>query len=321
MDLSVFDLFRIGIGPSSSHTVGPMRAAGFLIEKLRKHGYFDRVGHIGVELFGSLASTGRGHHTDRAIVWGLLGERPDTIDPAREDELYEAVVSTGRLLLGGEREIPFSPAQDIVFRPEERLPYHPNGMRFTIEDAAGGRLYRKVFYSIGGGFIVGHKTARDDQLKKEHPDLPWGFDSGREMLEMARRSGLSISQMVFENEKVWRSPEAIEAGLDRIHDTMQGCIERGFRVRGVLPGRLGLERRAPDLHDRLSRQDEGAFTDPWRSSTGSACTHWPSTRRTPPAGAWSPLRRTGRRGSFRPSCATRRSSCPIAGKRGTGRSS
>jgi len=262
MELSVLELFRIGIGPSSSHTVGPMRAAGFLLEKLKKHGYFDRVENIEVELFGSLASTGRGHHTDRAIVWGLLGEKPETIDPGREEELWRGVVDSGRLLLGGEREIRFRPEEDIRFREDEVLPYHPNGMRFTVEDGTGRQLYRKVFYSIGGGFIVGHKTARDDRLKKVRPDLPWGFSSGREMLEMASRSGLAISEMVFENEKAWRSAEEVEAGLDRINDTMNRCVERGFTVRGVLPGRLRVERRAPDLHDRLSRQNEGAFGDP-----------------------------------------------------------
>jgi len=262
MELSVFDLFKIGIGPSSSHTVGPMRAAGFLVEKLRKHGYFERTGRLRVELFGSLASTGRGHNTDKAIVWGLLGERPETIDPAREQELFRAAAEAGSLLLGGEREIPFSPEEDIIFREDEQLPFHPNGMRFTVEDGQDHTLYRKIFYSIGGGFIVGHKTARDDQLKRESTELPWDFNSGREMLEMARRSGLPISQMVFENEKAWHGPEEIEAGLDRIHDTMQRCVERGFTIRGVLPGRLHVRRRAPDLYERLSRQNEGAFADP-----------------------------------------------------------
>ncbi len=262
MALSVFDIFKIGIGPSSSHTVGPMRAAGFLLDKLRKHGLFERTGHLTVELFGSLASTGRGHNTDKAIVWGLLGEKPDTIDPGQEDVLYQTVAKNGSLSLGGTRQIRFSPAEDILFREDEQLPFHPNGMRFTVDDGAGNELYRKVFYSIGGGFIVGHKTARDDQLKKSSPSLPYGFNSGREMLEMAHASGLAISGMVFENEKTWRSPEQIEAGLDRINDTMQRCVERGFTIRGVLPGRLKVRRRAPDLYERLSRQNEGAFGDP-----------------------------------------------------------
>ncbi|NOZ93231.1 MAG: L-serine ammonia-lyase [Acidobacteria bacterium] len=262
MELSVFDLFKIGIGPSSSHTVGPMRAGAFLVEKLRKHGLFGRVKHIRVELFGSLASTGKGHNTDKAIVWGLLGEHPDTIDPAQEEPLYQAVVDTGSLLLGGERRIRFAPGEDLTFRENELLPFHPNGMRFTVEDAHGAELYRKVFYSIGGGFIVGNKTARDDQLTKESTRLPWDFNSGAEMLEMAHRSGLPISKMIFENERAWRSAEEIGAGLDRIHDTMQACVERGFTVRGDLPGRLRVERRAPDLYERLSRQNEGAFADP-----------------------------------------------------------
>ncbi len=262
MALSIFELFKIGIGPSSSHTVGPMRAGAFLVEKLRKHGYFDRVEHLEVELFGSLASTGRGHNTDKAVVWGLQGEKPETIDPSREEELYRSVVESESLLLGGEREISFSPGRDIIFRGDELLPFHPNGMRFTAEDSRGARLYRKIFYSIGGGFIVGHKTARDDQLKKEDTRLAWNFDSGRKMLEMAHSSGLSISEMVFENEKAWRSPVEIEAQLDLIHDTMQRCIEAGFTARGHLPGRLRVRRRAPDLYDRLSHQNEGAFADP-----------------------------------------------------------
>ncbi len=262
MALSVFDIFKIGIGPSSSHTVGPMRAAAFLVEKLKKHGLFDRAAHIRVELFGSLASTGKGHNTDKAIVWGLLGEKPDTIDPAQEDALYRRVAGSGSLRLGGQRKIHFSPDRDIVFHENEQLPAHPNGMRFTLADTDGHTIYRKIFYSIGGGFIVGRKTAQSDQLKKSSPSLPYGFSSGKQMLNMAHASGLTISEMVFENEKAWRNPSEIEAGLDRIDDTMQRCIERGFTIRGVLPGRLHVQRRAPALFERLSRQNEGAFGDP-----------------------------------------------------------
>jgi L-serine dehydratase len=137
MDLSIFDIFKIGIGPSSSHTVGPMRAANFLLTKLKKHSMFERVAQIRCELYGSLASTGRGHHTDRAVIWGLQGEEPETIDPDLKEGLFEKVVSGGELMLGGEREIDFVPDRDIVFRPDELLPFHPNGMLFTVFDTAG----------------------------------------------------------------------------------------------------------------------------------------------------------------------------------------
>ena len=137
MELSVFDLFKVGMGPSSSHTVGPMRAAGFLLEKLRRHALFERTARIRCDLYGSLASTGRGHHTDRAVVWGLLGEFPETIEPDRQGPLFDGVVASGRLLLGGERRIEFDPGSDIAFRSDERLPFYPNGMRFTVFDGGG----------------------------------------------------------------------------------------------------------------------------------------------------------------------------------------
>jgi len=262
MNLSIFDLFKIGIGPSSSHTVGPMRAAAFLVEKLKKHGVFDRIERIQVELFASLASTGRGHNTDRAIVWGLLGETPENIDPSREEELYGEVLQGKHLLLGGQRQIPFSPIEDIVFKPDEHLPFHPNGMRFTVSDSEGRNLYEKVFYSIGGGFIVGAKTARDDQLIKNTTSVAYPFESAAELLELCRKKRWSIGRLVFENELTWRSVAEIRSGLDRLHRVMSQCIERGFSIRGILPGCLKVSRRAPDLHEELSRQNEGAFGDP-----------------------------------------------------------
>jgi L-serine dehydratase len=262
MELSVFDIFKIGIGPSSSHTMGPMRAANFLLAKLKKHGLFEQAARIRCELYGSLASTGKGHWTDRAITWGLQGEEPETMDLDRQTELFEGVAAAGELRLGGERNIAFAPDRDIVFKPDELLPYHPNGMLFTVWDAAGTELYTKHFYSIGGGFIVGQKTARADQLIKHPVRVKHPFASGDELLEITRDTGKSIAEVIYANERAWRSSEEIEAGLTRIDATMNACVERGFTRRGKLPGALGTRRRAPDLHDDLTHQHEGAFGDP-----------------------------------------------------------
>jgi len=261
MDISVFDLFKIGIGPSSSHTVGPMRAAGFLLEKLEKHRLFDRVTGIRCELFGSLASTGRGHHTDRAIIWGLQGEAPETIDPDREAPLYDGVVASGELLLGGRRAIGFVPDRDLIFKPDELLPFHPNGMRFTIF-SGDEPIFVKEFYSIGGGFIVGRKTARDDRLIKNPVTVEFPFDSGDSLLELTRRTGKSIAEIVFANEHAWRSTEEIEAGLEKIRQTMNDCIDRGCRTPGELDGPMRVRRRAPELFETLRRENERAFSDP-----------------------------------------------------------
>jgi L-serine dehydratase len=255
MDLSVFDIFKIGIGPSSSHTVGPMRAANFLLVKLKKHGYFDSTARIRCELYGSLASTGRGHHTDRAVIWGLQGEEPETIDPDRQDELYEKVIGSNELVLGGERAIEFVPDRDIVFRPDELLPFHPNGMLFTAFKESGDEIFAKQFYSIGGGFIVGHKTAEADQLIKNPPKVEHPFSSGDELLDIARATGKSIAEIVLANEHAWLTTDEIEAGLERIRTTMNDQS-------GELPGTFGLRRRAPALHETLTRQDEGAYGDP-----------------------------------------------------------
>ena len=262
MDLSVFDIFKIGIGPSSSHTVGPMRAAGFLLTKLRKHGLLDRAARIRCELYGSLASTGRGHRTDRAVVWGLQGEQPETIDPARQDPLYEEVAGSGELELAGGRTISFLPERDIVFKPDELLPFHPNGMLFTVFDDRDREIFVKEFYSIGGGFIVGHKTAEADRLIKNPVQVTYPFTSGQQLLEIAHETGLTIAEIVYRNEQVWRPAADVDAGLETIRRTMNECIERGFGQRGQLPGPLGIKRRAPALHDTLTRQDEGAYGDP-----------------------------------------------------------
>ena len=262
MELSVFDIFKIGIGPSSSHTMGPMRAAGFLLVKLDNHGLFDRTQRIQCELFGSLAATGRGHHTDRAVIWGLMGEAPDTIEPNDQAPLYQRVVSSGELNLGGRRTIEFLPDRDIVFKPEEQLPHHPNGMRFTIFDSGGAEIHVKQFYSIGGGFVVGDTTAENDQLIKEPVEVEYPYSSCDELLEIARATGKGIAEIVLTNELAWRSSEEIEVGLEKIQATMNACIERGCRTEGVLPGGMKIERRAPALHRALTTENEQAFGDP-----------------------------------------------------------
>ncbi len=262
VELSVFDLYRIGIGPSSSHTVGPMRAAKMLVGKLRKHGVLGKVQRLEVTLFGSLGATGRGHHTDRAVVWGLLGEEPETIDPATKEELFARVVASGQLLLDREQAVAFVPDRDIVLRADEALPLHPNGMRFRALDAGGAVLYTKQFYSVGGGFVVGRKTAEADQLVWGADEVPYPYRSGAELVATARRESLSIADLVLANESARRPLADVRTGLDRIHQTMQECVERGFVNRGTLPGRLGVKRRAPELHEALQSQSEGAHADP-----------------------------------------------------------
>jgi L-serine dehydratase len=262
MDISVFDLYKIGIGPSSSHTVGPMRAGRFLCDKLRRHGLFKRVAHIRVELYASLASTGRGHHTDRAIVWGLLGEDPETIALDRQEPLWSEVERSGRLHLGGERDIAFRPAEDIVFKPSERLPHHPNGMRFLVSDGSGEVFYTKDFYSIGGGFIVGNKTAGADTLIKQPVPVPRPFRSAAELLRVAARDGVTIAGVMLDNEAARRPAEEVRAGLDRIHRAMSECIDHGLEQRGTLPGSLAVRRRASQLYDTLRSLNENALTDP-----------------------------------------------------------
>ncbi len=262
MNLSIFDLYKIGIGPSSSHTVGPMRAAKFLCRKLKNHGLFQRVARIQVELFGSLASTGKGHHTDRALVWGLLGQDPETIEPAEQTPLFEAVVASGKLALDGEQTIAFAPGEDIVFKPDELLPFHPNGMRFTVFDGAGETIFVKKFYSIGGGFIVGHKTAEADNLIKHPIAVPRPFSAADQMLQVAQDADLSVARLVFENEAARQPGSGVEDDLDRIRGAMMACIERGFEVGGELPGCMRVRRRAPELYQSLQRQNEAAFTDP-----------------------------------------------------------
>lgn len=249
MAISVFDLFKIGIGPSSSHTVGPMRAAFDFVQLLRAQDLLERVARIEVRLHGSLSSTGKGHNTDTAVIMGLMGEQPDTIDPGIVQPCIEELRESGTLMLDGHLPIPFLWLRDMQWN-DESLAYHPNAMTLIAHGHAD-ELYRKVFYSVGGGFVIDEDQAAQGDLDADTTVLPYNFNSGDELLAMCQEHGLSISQLMLENEKVWRSEAETRAGLWRIWEVMQECVQRGFQGKGVLPGGLDVKRRAGELYRRL----------------------------------------------------------------------
>jgi L-serine dehydratase len=260
--ISVFDLFKIGIGPSSSHTVGPMRAARTFAQGLAAEGLLDATAAVEVELHGSLGATGRGHGSDRAVILGLMGETPEGVDVGGIAARVETVRSEGRLSLLGRHEIPFRDAQSLHF-VRKALPFHPNGMRFTARDARGATLRERVYYSVGGGFVVDEEAAKgSDPLRAEATTLPFPFTSASTLLAHAQAQGLSISRVMLENEKVWRSEDEIRNALLRIWGVMQDCVRRGMRTDGVLPGGLQVKRRAPDLHRSLLESPEAGLRDP-----------------------------------------------------------
>ncbi|MEF9995347.1 MAG: L-serine ammonia-lyase [Burkholderiaceae bacterium] len=266
MAVSVFDLFKIGIGPSSSHTVGPMRAARLFGLRLVQAGLIDRTHRVQAELYGSLSATGKGHGTDKAILLGLVGEEPDRVDVDRVDVLLASIRRECRLNLLGSHPIGFDEKTDLLFYRRETLPFHANGMRFTALDAAGEELLAKVYYSVGGGFVVSEEVAADGSAQKRiAPDitvLPHPFRSGAELMAAARQHGCSIADLMRHNESRWRNEAEIDAGLAAIWATMQACVARGIATAGELPGPFKVKRRAPLLHRRLTSNPEAALRDP-----------------------------------------------------------
>jgi L-serine dehydratase len=256
--LSVFDMYTIGIGPSSSHTVGPMRAARRFVEALDAAGDLSRVAAVSVELFGSLGHTGKGHGSDVAVVLGLLGETPEQVDPDAGRQRAAEVSTAHRLLLLGRHEIDFRPAEQIVFHRRQPSPGHPNAMRISARDAAGGEVLARIYHSIGGGFVVEPGTDAQASPRAEplHP-----FATGAEMLAQCHAAGLSVGTLVLENEKRWRSEAEVREQLLRIWAAMRACVQRGLEREGILPGGLRVKRRAPGIHRRL-RADAGAAADP-----------------------------------------------------------
>ncbi|MFT3999747.1 MAG: L-serine ammonia-lyase [Rhizobium sp.] len=268
MFLSVFDVFKIGVGPSSSHTMGPMSAANRFLDLLLSNEWPRpssnvHVASIKVSLHGSLAHTGIGHGTGRAVVLGLMGERPDSVDPDHMDGIIDEVERSGRITPPGHPGYQFQPKTDLIFDKKVPLPGHANGMSFSAFDKDERLLVKRIYYSVGGGFVVTDTELEQMRADKKKPAaagsrVPFPFASAKQMLEMSERSGLSIAQMKRANEETHMSAEELDAGLDRIWSAMSSCIDRGLKVDGIMPGGLKVRRRARAIHDKLQEE--------WRSN-------------------------------------------------------
>ncbi|MFZ2315330.1 MAG: L-serine ammonia-lyase [Gammaproteobacteria bacterium] len=249
MSISVFDLFSIGIGPSSSHTVGPMKAARTFVSELQND-QLAATARIQVELFGSLAFTGKGHGTDLAILLGLEGQAPDTVDPDVIKPRAKEIIETNQINLGGSHVLPFNYLNDFIYNFNDLLPFHTNGMRFTAFDQAGNIIKAGIFYSIGGGFIL-----TDEQANHPHTvtlsNMPYPFTTAKKLLELCETNQLSIKDLMLKNESSLRSEEEVKAGLMHIASIMQDCIAKGCDTGGILPGGLNVKRRAPGLYAKL----------------------------------------------------------------------
>ena len=262
MAISIFDLFKIGIGPSSSHTVGPMRAARKFAESLERSGDFDNTSSVKVELFGSLGATGKGHGCDKAVVLGLKGEWADKVDPDRIDGTLEQVRQTGQLDLLGVRTIGFDMQKDIVMHRRRSLPFHPNGLRFRAFNKDNDLLKEGVYFSVGGGFVVVQDEQGNVQVKQDGTSLPYHFSTGDQLLALCRRQGMSISELMMANEKTWRTEDEIRERILHIWSVMQQCVERGAQQEGTLPGGMKVQRRAAGMYRSLTSRPEKTLQDP-----------------------------------------------------------
>ncbi|WP_339411781.1 L-serine ammonia-lyase [Pseudomonas sp. EA_35y_Pfl2_R5] len=255
MAISVFDLFKIGIGPSSSHTVGPMRAAALFSGALAERRLLERTARLQVRLYGSLSATGVGHGSDRAVIMGLMGEWPDQVDPSSIEPRIAELLASGQLQLGGRVGIAFDWQRDMLLL-EENLPYHPNAMTLSAFAADGSLLHENTYYSVGGGFVVDAEQAASGQLDQDHTALPYDFSSAEELLSLCKEHGLRVSELMMANEKAWRSEAEINSGLMRLWQAMRECVEQGLQHEGILPGGLNVKRRAAKLHRSLQEMSK-----------------------------------------------------------------
>ncbi|HEX3758384.1 MAG TPA: L-serine ammonia-lyase [Kofleriaceae bacterium] len=262
MHISVFDIFKIGIGPSSSHTVGPMRAARRFAERLEADGQLARAASVKVELFGSLGFTGKGHGSDRAVLLGLEGDEPATVDVDSVAPRVAAIAATKQLRLLGKHPIALDPETQLVFHRREKLPLHANGMRFTALDVAGGAIAERIYYSVGGGFVVDHAGApADGSAPAERTQVPYPFNTAAELLQHTVEHGKSISGLMLDNEAALRPEVEVRRGVVAIWSAMEACVKRGCEREGILPGGLKVRRRAAALHRKLKSDPAGA-SDP-----------------------------------------------------------
>ena len=255
MALSAFDLYSVGIGPSSSHTVGPMRAALRFAQGLERDGQLADVRRVRAELFGSLGATGHGHGSPKAVLLGLEGEDPATVDTTAAEERVASLRQGGRLRLLGRHEIDFDVDEDLLMHRRKSLPAHPNGMTFHAFDADGVPLRERTYYSVGGGFVVDEAATGADRVVLDDTQLPLPFTTADELLAICTREGLSVSDIMLRNEQVWRSEDEIRAGMLHLWEVMAECVRAGCANSGVLPGGLKVRRRAPALHERLLNED------------------------------------------------------------------
>ncbi len=264
MALSTLDMFSVGIGPSSSHTVGPMRAAALFTDGLRADGLLSDVGRVQAELFGSLGATGHGHGSDKAVILGLQGARPETVDTDTADDVVRAATGSGRLLLAGTHPVPFTRTDDVIMHRRRSLPAHPNGMMFRALDAAGTVLRESTYYSVGGGFVVDEHAAGVDKIVEDSTPVRYPFTTGAQLLDICRRERLRVSDVMLANELSWRTEEQLRAELLHIWAVMKQCVHNGCtRSEKVLPGGLRVPRRAPKLlADLEATHDE---SDPIRA--------------------------------------------------------
>jgi L-serine dehydratase len=262
MALSAFDLYSVGIGPSSSHTVGPMRAAKMFVDGLADAGRLPDVGRVQAELFGSLGATGHGHGSAKAVILGLEGEEPATVDTGSSDQRVTRVREQGVLALAGKHQVAFDADADLVLHRRRSLPAHPNGMVFRALDRDGALLAERTYYSVGGGFVVDEAATGADRVVLDDTPLPFPFTTGGQLLEHCAREGMSISDVMLANEQAWRTEAEVRAGMLHLWSVMQACVERGLRREGVLPGGLKVPRRAPALFRKLS--GDTSSTDPLR---------------------------------------------------------
>jgi L-serine dehydratase len=261
MAISVFDLFKVGIGPSSSHTVGPMRAAGMFVQLLQKEGLLDQTAGVKAELYGSLGATGKGHGSDIGIMLGLMGHTPDTVDVDAVPGLIQQARTLQSIALLATRPIAFREKEHVLMYRREAMAEHPNGMQFSAFDAAGVVLRQVKYLSVGGGFVV-TVGARNDQVLTAYQQVPYPFTSGDELLAVCQRQGLTISEVMWANERTWRADEEIRRQLLELWRVMRECVQRGLTHEGTLPGPFKVQRRAPILAAQLRARAERVLSDP-----------------------------------------------------------